>query len=186
MLRFATETEYWPVCAAPPAARELRASVPPPPNTDHPVRLPLSRSALPTRFGVVTQIPALQNAPGTHALSAVQLVPHAAAAQRKPLQLRGVLSTQAPAPLQMRDGTTAVLSALHAAVASHTRPAAWTRQAPAPLQTPVVPHVDTGCGVHSSRGSSPLSAGTHLPLVAPLHVMHVPVHAWSQQTLSAQ
>src|SRR5688500_1631951 len=113
MLRFDTETEYWPVCATPPAATELMASAPAPPKTDHPVMLPLSRSPLLTTFGVVTQVPALQKAPGTHALSAVQLVPHTPAAQRNPLQLRGLFGTQAPAPLQMRDGTTDALVVSH-------------------------------------------------------------------------
>ena len=154
--------------AKPPAATELIASVPEPPKTDHPVAAPLSRSPLPTMFGVVMQIPALQKAPGTHAASVAQLVPHAPAGARKSIAAHGGVRHAGAGPVAdaRRDDGGVVGVARGVRVAppgrrrGHGRPPnrcrrRWCRTCP------------TSWTTHSSRGWVPLSAGTHLPLVVP-------------------
>ena len=69
----------------------------------------------------------------------------------------------------------------------HDVPAGCKAQAPAPLQVPLVPHVDAACVAHSESGSIPSATIVHVPLVMTmLHASQVPAQSLLQQTPSAQ
>jgi len=73
--------------------------------------------------------------------------------------------------------------------ATHCVPAAQKRQAPAPLHTPSRPHVVAAVPKHwlAATGAVPLGTFEQVPsAVASAHVLHVPVHAVSQQRPCAQ
>jgi hypothetical protein len=74
----------------------------------------------------------------------------------------------------------------------HTVPVAHSAQAPAPLQTPVVPHVAALWFVHAPAGSgrpaatAPQMPSCPWPFVAAEQAWQVPVHALRQHTPSVQ
>src|SRR5262245_55194685 len=49
--------------------------------------------------------------------------------------------------------------------AAQTVPGAYFAHAPAPLHSPVVPHVEAACCMHSSSGSLPCAMAPHTPSV---------------------
>ena len=161
-------TEYWPPCTTPPAATELMATRAGRRMSDQPVACRSRGRRCRRCSGLATHVAALQKPPATQALSALQMVPHAPAAHRNPLQLTGAFGTQAPVPLQTRDGMTRGVGGV----------ARWRRVAhqaggvdAAGARAVAGPWCRTSSPVwtaHSSRGSSPLSAGTQLPWVVPL------------------
>jgi hypothetical protein len=70
-----------------------------------------------------------------------------------------------------------------------TEPGAYLRQAPAPLQVPSSPHVETSALGHTlaARGAAPFATNEHVPGAAVvLHALHVSAQAVLQQTPSTQ
>jgi hypothetical protein len=98
-------------------------------------------------------------------------------------QLDEVAGAQVPLPVQCDGGVT--VDPVHVA-APHGTLAAACRQAPAPLQAPVLPH--GGLAGQPPRGSDvPSNTGAQLPAVVPtLHAWHSPHDVVLQQTPSTQ
>ena len=74
---------------------------------------------------------------------------------------------------------------------THVVPAGQSRHAPAPSQLPSAPQVFCVMAVHSLSGSTPAEMNPQAPsrpapFLAVVQAWHVPVHAVSQQTPSAQ
>jgi len=164
----------------------VRAIVDVPLAADHPVVVPYSRSPLPAMFGDPTHVAALQNAPDTQALSSPQLVRQAVGPEHmNPLQLCVPFAMHELAPpMPLQTFVMMIEPPAHDGVESQTVLLPYLRQAPAPLQSPVLPQVEGSSIVHSLSGSLPSAIGWQLPLVAPSHRMQVPVHALAQQTPS--
>jgi hypothetical protein len=101
-----------------------------------------------------------------------------------PRQSTAVPVTQAPAPSQTCPVTRPVLTS-HEGVPEQTSLAAYFWHAPAPSQTPFVPHDGCPMSMHIVRGLVPTAAGKQVPGVAE-QVKQAPTQAWSQQTPSAQ
>ena len=171
-------TEYWPVCATPAGGDRAEGERAGAAEDRPPGEAPLSRSPLPTMFGVATQMPALQKAPGTHALSAVQLVPHAPVAQQETVAAQGRVRHAGAGPVAdaRRDdgGVGGVACGRRVAHQAGGVDAASSRAV-----------ADAGGAARRHRLWRALVArivavaGRHAPalVVAPSHVMHVPVHA---------
>jgi len=86
--------------------------------------------------------------------------------------------------LQVRAGVNVV--PVHVA-ATHCVPAAYSRQAPLPLQLPSVLQADAPRSAHWFRGSAPLATLVQAPTVpVSAHDWHVPPQAELQQTPCAQ
>jgi hypothetical protein len=71
----------------------------------------------------------------------------------------------------------------------HTEPGAYLRQAPAPLQVPSRPHVETSTLGHTlaAGGGEPFGTKEQVPgAAAVLHALHVAAQAVLQQTPSTQ
>ncbi len=93
---------------------------------------------------------------------------------------------QTPAPSHVRCGVS--VDPVHVA-AAHCVPVAQNRHAPAPLHIPSVPHVAAAVVPHCDAGvgAVPLATLLHVPTLPVIaHDLHVPVHAWLQQTPCAQ
>lgn len=89
-----------------------------------------------------------------------------------------------PVPLQVRAGVNAV--PLHIA-AAHCDPAAYRRQAPAPLHSPSVLQLALPRFAHWFNGSAPAATLVHVPTdPASAQDWQVPAHAVAQQTPWAQ
>jgi hypothetical protein len=89
-----------------------------------------------------------------------------------------------PVPLQVRAGVS--VDPVHAD-ATHTVPVMCSRQAPAPLQLPSLPHVIAAVGPQWSSGSWPACTLVHVPSVpASAQERQVVSHAVAQQTFCAQ
>ena len=104
-----------------------------------------------------------------------QLVLQALAVQTYGLQLTLPLSTQVPLPLQVSAAVSVVLP--EQLGATHCVPAAWSAQAPLPLQAPLVPQVEAACAAHSLCGSCPFGTLAQVPLAAPVSALE---HAWQR------
>ena len=116
-------------------------------------------------------------------MSAVQLVRQAAPPHVYGEQLDVVAGAQAPVPVQCDSGVN--VEPVHDAV-PHATVAAACRQAPAPLQAPVLPH--GGLAAQPPRGSVvPIGTDAQLPALVPtLHAWHSPHDMLLQQTPSTQ
>ena len=93
---------------------------------------------------------------------------------------------QAPVPSHVRGGISVDPVQLPG---THCVPAAQKRQAPAPLHTPSRPHDVAAVPTHwvATTGAVPLGTFEQVPsAVASAHVLHVPLHALSQQRPCAQ
>ena len=91
---------------------------------------------------------------------------------------------QVPVPLQVRAGVSVVPLQLAAA---HCVPAAYCRQAPAPLQEPSVLHAEAPRSAHWFWGSWPFGTFVQAPTVpVSAHDWQVPPQALLQQTPCAQ
>ena len=95
-----------------------------------------------------------------------------------------VAATHVPVPLQARADVS--VEPVQDAPA-HCVPAAYTRQAPPPLQVPSLPQVAAPASVHWFSGSRPLGTLLHAPrLPATAHDRQVPVQEPPQQTPCSQ
>jgi hypothetical protein len=156
---------------------------------DQKKELPYSRSPLPAMFGVVTQVAAPQNAFFAQPESSAQLVAQVAvdpATQTNPLQLCDPFAMQElapPVPLQTFLVTIEPVELSHEGVASQTVVLPYFLQAPAPLQSPVLPQVLGSSSPHSPSGSVRSGIGWQFPVGA-LHRMQSPAHELMQQTPS--
>jgi hypothetical protein len=92
-----------------------------------------------------------------------------------------------PAPSHVRDSV-AVICPRGQVAAAHSVPAAYSRQAPAPLQTPSVWHKDAPWSRHWPAGSvPPIGTAAHVPaLPSRPHDMQLPVQSVLQQVPWAQ
>ena len=110
--------------------------------------------------GRLPQLPLLQELGGVQSASAVQLVLHAPVPHTKGSHGCPAVGVHRPAPSQ-RNASVMVEPEHDGSL--QTTPAGYFRHAPAPLQTPSVPHEETPWSAHSSRGSVPTSAGRQVP-----------------------
>ena len=93
--------------------------------------------------------------------------------------------TGAHVPLPVQCDTGVAVEPVHDAV-PHATLASACKQAPAPLQAPVLPH--GGDATHWPTGAAlPISTGAQLPALVPtLHAWHNPQDVLLQQTPSTQ
>ena len=119
----------------------------------------------------------------TQSPSAVQLVRHAVPLHVYGEQLDAVTGAHVPLPVQCETGVW--FEPEHEAV-PHDTLASPCRQAPAPLQAPVLPH--GGAATHWPVGAAlPIGMGAQLPALVPtLHAWHNPHDVRLQQTPSTQ
>lgn len=95
-----------------------------------------------------------------------------------------VPATHAPMPLH-DIATVLVISIEH--VVPQLVLVGWYWQPPAPLHLPFVPHNETLSFTHTPAGSAPSAATfSHVPALAPAHVLQLPVQAVAQHTPWAQ
>ena len=102
------------------------------------------------------------------------------------MQLCELFATQElglPSPSQTFFVTIEPVVLSHEGVVSQTVVLPNLRQAPAPLQSPVLPQVEGSSGAHSFSGSVRSGIGWQFPDGA-VQRMQVPVHALMQQTPS--
>lgn len=126
-----------------------------------------------------------QLCPGWHCASTVQVVLHPVV----PLHENGahepvVATLQVPEPSHVR-ALVSVIDPVGQLEPTQTVPAAYFAQAPAPLQTPVVPHDAAPWSLQVEVGSGwPLGTLLHVPASAAdtLHDLHVPLQFVEQQT----
>jgi hypothetical protein len=132
--------------------------------------------------------PATQKFPGAQSPSPVQTETQVwvEVLHRKGEQGWVVAGLQVPMPSQVRASAASVVS--WQAGGAHWVPAAYSWQAPAPLQKPVVPQLAACWLVHWPVGSAPPAAtGEQVPgLLVSAQDMHLPLQAVAQQTPCAQ
>jgi hypothetical protein len=136
------------------------------------------------------QAPALQTLPGEQSALVAQTETHAVPVSA--LQANGTqdcveAALQTPAPSQVR-ADVAVTPPVGQEAPAHWVPAAYSWQAPLPLQKPVVPQLADPCAVHCPAGSGPLAGtGEQVPAV-PVRAqdIQVPLHEVPQQIPWAQ
>jgi len=145
---------------------------------------PFAPQVLP--LGRFTQTPMTQTLGDTQSVSTLQVLRHAPVPHTNGSHIDVVAVWQVPVPLQVRPDVN--VEPVQAAAAQLV-PAAYRRQAPAPLQVPSLPQVDAAAIGHCDAvtGALPAAIGVHVPmLVAIAQDMQVPAHMLLQQTPSTQ
>ena len=138
--------------------------------------------------GFGPQLPATHLMPGAQSESALQEGKHLLVA---PSQLNGAQTVAGPGrqrPAESQTSTSSTDAPSHTP-ALQTEPGAYLRQAPAPLQVPSSPQVETSAFGHMPgvRCAAPFATKVHVPGAAcVLHALHVSPQAVLQHTPSTQ
>jgi hypothetical protein len=135
-----------------------------------------------------THAPALQMLPFAQSTSVMHEGTHAPFPQTS--GAHGVLAPATQVPFPSHKLAEVCTPAVHDC-AAHTAPAAYFAHAPFPSHVPFVPHDAAPASTHSPSGLvfaaiAPHTPSAPLPFFTAVHATHVPPHATSQQTPSAQ